>query len=53
MPVAQTSLDVGEYFELPGQNLRGRRPVRADRRLRADDEPIRTQSAILDKPQDG
>jgi len=27
--------------------LRGRRPVRADRRLRADDEPVRTQSAIV------
>jgi hypothetical protein len=29
--------------------LRGRRPVRADHRLCADDEPVRTQSAILDK----
>jgi hypothetical protein len=29
--------------------LRGRKSVRADRRLRTDDEPIRTQSAILDK----
>jgi len=31
--------------------LRGRRPVRADRRLRANDEAVRTQSAILNKPQ--
>jgi hypothetical protein len=30
-------------------NLRGRRPVRADRRSRTDDETVRTQSAILDK----
>jgi hypothetical protein len=29
--------------------LRGRKTVRADRRLRTDDEPIRTQSAILYK----
>jgi hypothetical protein len=29
--------------------LRGRRPVRADRRLRADDESVRAQSTILDK----
>jgi len=35
------------YFELQRQELRGRRPVRADRRLCADDESVRTQSAIL------
>jgi len=29
--------------------LRGREAVRADHRLRTDDEPIRTQSAILYK----
>jgi len=29
--------------------LRRRRPVRADHRLRTDDDPVRTQSAILDK----
>jgi hypothetical protein len=29
--------------------LRGRKTVRADRRLRADEKHIRTQSAILDK----
>jgi len=29
--------------------LRGRETVRADHRLRTDDEPIRTQSAILYK----
>jgi hypothetical protein len=33
--------------EMHRQILRGRRPVRADRRLCADDEPVRTQSAIL------
>jgi hypothetical protein len=38
-----------EYFELQRWNLRGRRPVRADRRLRADEKRIRTQSAIFDK----
>jgi hypothetical protein len=31
------------------QILRGRRPVRADHRLCADDEPVRTQSAIFIK----
>ena len=35
--------------EMQRQNLRGRRPVRADRRLRTDDGAVRTQSAILDK----
>jgi hypothetical protein len=29
--------------------LRGRKAVRADRRLRADEKHIRAQSAILDK----
>jgi hypothetical protein len=29
--------------------LRGRKTVRADRRLRTDDDPIRAQSAILYK----
>jgi len=29
--------------------LRGRKTVRADRRLRTDDEPIRTQSTIVYK----
>ncbi|MBE0626301.1 MAG: hypothetical protein IH606_15945 [Burkholderiales bacterium] len=29
-------------------SLRGRKTVRADRRLRTDDEPIRARSAILD-----
>ena len=33
--------------EMHGRILRGRRPVRADRRLRTDDEAVRTQSAIL------
>jgi hypothetical protein len=44
---APPSLDVGEYVELRRSNLRGRRPVRADRRLRADEKHIRAQSAIL------
>jgi hypothetical protein len=35
--------------EMHRQNLRGRRPVRADHRLCADDEPVRTQSAIFIK----
>ena len=35
------------YFELQGQNWRGRRPGRADRRLHADEKHIRAQSAIL------
>jgi hypothetical protein len=32
-------------------SLRGRRPVRADRRLRTDEKHIRAQSAILDNTQ--
>jgi hypothetical protein len=44
-----TLADETGYFELQRQNLRGRRPVRADHRLCADDEPVRTQSAILYK----
>jgi len=35
--------------EMHRQNLRGRRPGRADHRLRADDKPVRAQSAILIK----
>jgi len=35
--------------ELQSAILRGRKAVRADHRLRTDDEAIRTQSAILDK----
>jgi hypothetical protein len=37
----------GGYVELWRSNLRGRRPVRADCRLRADQKHIREQSAIL------
>jgi len=33
------------------KSLRGRRPVRADRRLRTDEKHIRAQSAILDTTQ--
>jgi hypothetical protein len=46
---APTMADVAGYVDLQRQNLRGRRPVRADRRLCADEKHIRTQSAILDK----
>ena len=35
--------------EMHRQNLRGRRPVRADRRLHADERRIRAQSAISSK----
>jgi hypothetical protein len=41
------STTIGGYFDLLPTNLRGRRPVRADRRLRADEKHIRTQSAIV------
>ena len=41
------SCDVARTKDRP--YLRGRRPVRADRRLRADEKHIRTQSAILHK----
>ena len=47
-PQASLAGETGS-FELQRQDLRGRRPVRADRRLCADDEPVRTQSAILIK----
>ena len=33
--------------EMHRQNLRGRRPVRADRRLRTDEKRVRAQSAIF------
>jgi hypothetical protein len=39
--------DATGQIELWRSNLRGRRPVRADRRLRADEKRIRAQSAIL------
>jgi len=32
------------------QNLRGRKPVRADHRLRTDEKHIRAQSTILNEP---
>ena len=35
--------------ELHRQSLRGRRPVRADHRLRTDEKRVRAQSAILIK----
>jgi hypothetical protein len=48
-----TSRDAGRYFNLWNLSLRGRRPVRADHRLCADEKRIRTQSAILDKTRVG
>ena len=42
-------MDAGRYFKRSRLNLRGRRPVRADHRLPADEKHIRAQSAILDK----
>ena len=44
-----TSADVAGYIELWRSNLRGRRPVRADRRWRTDEKHIRAPSAILGK----
>jgi len=45
----QTSAGAGEYIDLRLSILRGRRPVRADRRLHADEKRIRAQSTILYK----
>jgi len=39
--------DYRGFLDLLPSNLRGRRPVRADRRLRADEKHIRTQAAIV------
>src|ERR1039458_8079157 len=39
MAATSASIDVGRYIELRRSNLRGRRPVRADRRLRTDGNP--------------
>jgi hypothetical protein len=44
--VKQPSAGAREYIELRRSNLRGRRPVRADRRLGTDEKRIRTQSTI-------
>jgi hypothetical protein len=49
MAATSSSIDIGRHIQLRRSNLRGRRPVRPDRRLRADEKRIRTQSAILDK----
>ncbi|MBE0621870.1 MAG: hypothetical protein IH605_14855 [Burkholderiales bacterium] len=50
-----TLVDETACFELQRQDLRGRRPVRADHRLHADEKRIRAQAAILDrsKPERG
>jgi hypothetical protein len=42
-------IDAEPHIELRRSHLRGRRPVRADRRLCADEKRIRAQSAILDE----
>jgi len=47
--IAFVHLCAGRSIELPRSILRGRRPVRADRRLRTDKERIRAQSAISHK----
>jgi hypothetical protein len=47
--VKQPSAGAREYIDLRLSILRGRRPVRADRRLRADEKHIRAQSTILYK----
>ena len=39
---------IGEYLKMLHSDLRGRRPVRADRRLRTDEKHVRAQAAILD-----
>jgi len=44
-----TPAAVRGYVELQRSSLRGRRPVRADHRLRADEKHTRTQSAIFYK----
>ncbi len=49
MAAPSLRLGAGSQFKLRRRRLRGRRPVRADRRLRADENRVRTQSAILDK----
>jgi hypothetical protein len=40
---------IAHYIELWRLSLRGRRPVRADRRWCADEKHIRAPSTILDK----
>jgi len=45
----QPSIGAQEHIELRLSILRGRRPVRADRRLCTDEKRIRAQSAILYK----
>jgi len=49
MAATSASLDVGRHIKLQRSNLRGRRPVRADPRLRTDEKHIRAQSRISDK----
>ena len=46
---AATLAGIGGYFELRRSHLRGRRPVRADQRLRTDENHVRAQSLILGK----
>jgi hypothetical protein len=49
MAAASASIDAGRNVELQRSGLRGRRPVRADHRLRTDEKHVRAQSAILYK----
>jgi len=47
MTATPVSIDLGRHLGLQRSSLRGRPPVRADRRLWADEKHIRPQSAIL------
>ena len=49
MAAASPLIDLQQHIELQRPHLRGRRPVRADRRLHADEKHICAQSAILEK----
>jgi hypothetical protein len=47
MVAKSASINAEQHIELQRSSLRGRRPVRADRRLCTDEKRIRAQSAIL------
>jgi len=42
-------IDLQHHIGRQPSNMRGRRPVRADRQLRADEKHIRAQLTILQK----
>jgi len=48
---AQWLFSETSHIEVQCKGLRGRRPARADHRLRTDDDPVRTQSAIVGETQ--